>query len=328
MKAVVITRYGGVETLAWQDVPEPRPGPGDLLVRIRAGALNRADILQRQGLYPPPEPRGEFEIPGLEFAGEVESIGQNVSGFTLGDRVMGITVAGGQAEKLAVPAGLAMRVPANFEWTQAASIPEVFITAHDALLRQGALCAGESVLIHAAGSGVGIAAIQVAKGAAARPVIGTAGSETKLAQARELGLDVGIDYRQQDFVSIVREATAGMGVNVIVDLVGARYWDSNIRALALKGRLLLIGLLGGTTTQINLGTLLAKRLTIRGTTLRSRSLQEKIAATRAFESWGLPLLASGRMQPVIDSVYSMSQIREAHCRMESNTNFGKIVLLP
>ncbi|MBI2822994.1 MAG: NAD(P)H-quinone oxidoreductase [Acidobacteria bacterium] len=326
MKAVAICRYGDVSGLEYREVPDPFCGPGDLLVRVRATALNRADILQRQGRYPPPGPPAKFEIPGLEFAGEVETIGSEVDGFHLGDRVMGITVAGGHAEKLAVPAGLAMRIPDSLDWRQAASIPEVFITAHDALVTQVGLASGESLLVHAAGSGVGTAAIQVAREAGADPIIGTAGSDTKLERARELGLSIGVNYHQQDFAEAVGRATAGRGVDVVLDVVGAEYWERNIDVLAPRGRMILVGLLGGARTQANLGPLLAKRLTIRGTTLRARSLEEKKAATRAFERSILPLLAEGRIRPVVDRIFPIAEIRAAHEFMESGANFGKIVL--
>lgn len=327
MKAVVIRQYGDVDALEWREVPDPVPGPSDLLVRVRASALNRADILQRRGQYPAPGPRAPFEIPGLEFAGEVVGAGSEVRGLSAGDRVMGISPAGAHAELLAIPAALAMRIPAKMNWEEAAALPEVCITSHDALLTQAGLQAGESVLIHAAGSGVGVAAVQIASLAGAGPIIGTAGSQEKLSRARTLGLDVGIDYREKDFAQGVAEATGGRGVDVLLDVVGAKYWEGNIRALAVRGRIVLVGLLGGASVQVNLGSLLSKRLTVRGTVLRSRAVAEKAEATRAFERWGKDFLESGRLRPVIDSVFPMQSIQEAHRRMESNANFGKIVLV-
>lgn len=326
MKAVVISQYGGVEGLDYREVPEPVPGPGDILVRVHATALNRADILQRQGLYPPPGVRAEFEIPGLEFTGVVESVGPGVTDFHPGDRVMAITAAGGHAQRICVPAGMAMRVPESLDWRQAASIPEVFITAHDALITQCGLAAGESVLIHAAGSGVGMAAIQIARQVGAKPIWGTAGSEAKLARARELGLNVGVVHHNEDFADVVDKTTQGHGVDVILDVVGASYWDSNLRALASRGRMILVGLLGGAVVKAHLHVLMSKQLTITGTTLRARPLGEKIAATRGFEKSVLPLLALGQMKTVIDRVFPISEVREAHRYMESNANFGKIVL--
>ncbi|HEY3131997.1 MAG TPA: NAD(P)H-quinone oxidoreductase [Acidobacteriota bacterium] len=326
MKAVVITQHGGVEGLSIREVPDPDYGPDDLLVRVRASALNRADILQRRGQYPPPGPPAPFEIPGLEFAGEAEAVGNHVTEFRAGDRVMGLTAAGAHAEKLGVPSRMAVRIPDSLDWFQSASLPEVFITAHDALITQCGLTGGESVLIHAVGSGVGAAATQIARSAGAGLIMGTAGSELKLARARELGLDVGINYQSTDFSDIVAEVTHSSGVDVILDVIGAKYLEKNINSLAKKGRLIIVGLLGGAVAQINLATLLSRRLCIRGTALRARPLEEKVAATRAFEKSLMPLIASGRIRPIVDRVYPLSEIREAHRYMESNANFGKIVL--
>jgi NADPH:quinone reductase-like Zn-dependent oxidoreductase len=220
---------------------------------------------------------------------------------------------------------LAVRVPEKLSWEEAGSIPEVFITAHDALLQCG-LQAGESVLIHAAGSGVGVAAIQVAKLMGAAQVFGTAGTAEKLAAAKKLGLDVGIDYNRQDFAAVVAETTRGRGVDVVLDVIGGDYWERNLAALAPKGRMVLVGLMGGAATQANLGMLLMKRLQVRGTTLRARSLEEKALATRAFEKSVVPHLASGRVKTVVDRVFRLAEAAEAHRYMESNANFGKIVL--
>ncbi|HEV8131603.1 MAG TPA: NAD(P)H-quinone oxidoreductase [Acidobacteriota bacterium] len=326
MKAVVITQHGDVDGLAYREVPELDCGPDDLLVRVRATALNRADILQRKGHYPPPRPSAEFEIPGLEFAGEVEAAGSRVTDFQVGDRVMGLTAAGGHAQKLVVPSRMAVEVPNELDWHQAASLPEVFITAHDALVTQCGLTSGETVLIHAAGSGVGIAAIQIARTLGTSFILGTAGSASKLARACELGLDFGINYNTDDFSQIVARVCGPEGVDVILDVVGAKYLEKNINSLRLKGRMVLVGLLGGALAQVNLAMLLSKRLTIRGTSLRSRPLEEKIAATRAFEKSVVPLIVHGRIQPIVDRVFPLSDIQEAHRYMESNANFGKIVL--
>jgi NADPH:quinone reductase-like Zn-dependent oxidoreductase len=222
------------------DVPEPRPGPEDLLVRVHATALNRADMLQRAGNYPQPGPKPQHDIPGMEYSGEVIALGDRVEGFSVGDCVMGLLAGGGYAEQVVTHFRLAMKVPANLSWEEAGATPEVYITAHDALLQCG-LVAGESVLVHAAGSGVGVAAIQIAKAMGASLVIGTAGSAEKLAQAQALGLDVGVNYREQDFADEVLKATGGRGVDVILDVIGAEYWDRNMRSLALKGRMILVG---------------------------------------------------------------------------------------
>jgi len=325
MKAIVIREFGGPDVLELRDVPEPECGPEDLLVAVRAAALNRADLLQRMGLYPAPAPKPAFDVPGLEYAGEVVRAGSRVVGFKPGDRVMGILGSGGYAERIVTHHRLAVRIPDALSWQEAAAVPEAFITAHDALV-QCDLVAGESVLVHAVGSGVGIAAVQVASVMGATPILGTASGADKLARARELGLEIGVDYRTEDFVAATKTATGGRGADVIVDFIAAAYLDRNLQSLATSGRMIVIGLLGGLAAELNLATLLAKRATIRGTLLRSRSLEEKAAATRAFEKSVVPHLASGRIRAVVDSVYTLDRVADAHRYMESNANFGKIVL--
>lgn len=325
MKAIVITKPGGPEVLELREIPDPIAGPDDLLVRVRATALNRADVLQRMGGYPQPGPKPAFDIPGLECAGEIVKVGERVQGFADGDRVMALLPGEGYAELVVVPSRLAMKVPQSLSWHEAGATPEVYMTAHDAL-RQCDLQSGESVLIHAAGSGVGVAAIQIAKAIGATPVLGTAGSKEKLAQAAALGLDVGINYHEQDFAQRALEATGGRGVDTILDVIGASYWDKNMAALAVKGRMVIVGLMGGGSIQANLGVLLAKRLQVRGTTLRARTLEEKATAMRAFEKSILPHIASGRIKVVVDRVFPLAEAAEAQRYMESNANFGKIVL--
>lgn len=325
MKAIVITTPGGPEALQLQEVPDPVAGPEDLLVAVRAAALNRADILQRRGGYPQPGPKPVHEIPGLEYAGEVVAVGERVQGFAAGDRVMGLLAGGGYASMVAVHQRLAMKVPVNMSWAEAGATPEVYITAHDALL-QCDLVAGESLLIHAAGSGVGVAGVQIAKVMGATPVIGTAGNAEKLAQARDIGLDVGINYHETDFADEALAATGGRGVDVILDVVGADYWDRNLKALAPKGRMVLVGLMSGGSVTANLGMLLGKRLQVRGTVLRARSLEEKATATRAFEKSVLPHMASGRVKAIVDRTFPLAEAAAAQIYMESNANFGKIVL--
>ena len=327
MKAIVIARPGGPEVLEYREIPDPVPGPEDLLVRVRATALNRADVLQRMGGYPQPGPKPAFEIPGLEFAGEVIQAGSRVEGFSLGDRVMGLLAGGGFAEQVVVHQRQAMKVPANLSFREAGAVPEVYITAHDAL-RQCDLVAGESVLIHAAGSGVGVAAIQIAKVMGASFVAGTASSEDKLARAAALGLDLGINYRTADFAEEIARATGGRGVDVVLDVIGADYWERNLKSLALKGRMVLVGMMSGSGTQANLAMLLMKRLQVRGTTLRARPLEEKAAATRAFEKSVVPHLASGRVKVVVDRVFPLAEAGAAQTYLESNANFGKVVLEP
>jgi len=327
MKAIVITAPGGPEVLQLQDVPDPTPGPDDVLVRVKATALNRADLLQRQGAYPQPGRKPAHEIPGLEFAGEVTALGERVDGFAVGDRVMGLLAGGGYAEQVVTHHRLAMKVPENLSWEEAGATPEVYITAHDALL-QCELVAGESVLVHAAGSGVGVAAIQIARAMGASLVIGTAGSAEKIEQAKGLGMDLGINYREQDFAEEVLKATGGRGVDVVLDVIGAEYWDRNMKSLAVKGRMILVGLMGGNSTNANIGVLLQKRASVRGTTLRARPIEEKGAATRAFEKSVLPHIASGRVKVVVDRVFPLADAAAAHEYMATNQNFGKIVLRP
>lgn len=325
MKAVVITEPGGPDVLQVREIPEPVTGPDDLLVRVHTAGLNRADLLQRQGGYPQPGPKPEFEVPGLEYAGEVVEAGSRTVGFAAGDRVMGLLPGGGYAEFVSTPARLAMHIPETLSWQEAGGTPEVYITAHDAL-RQCGLVAGETVLVHAAGSGVGVAAIQTAKAVGASLVIGTAGSREKLDAAKALGLDVGVNYHTDDFAESVAEATAGRGVDVILDVIGAAYWDQNMRSLATLGRMVIVGLMGGATTTANLGMFLAKRAQVRGTTLRSRPLEEKALATRAFEKSVVPHLQSGRIRVPIDRTFTLDRVPDAHRYLESNANFGKVIL--
>jgi putative PIG3 family NAD(P)H quinone oxidoreductase len=308
-----------------REIPEPVTGPDDLLVRVHTAGLNRADLLQRQGGYPQPGPKPEFEVPGLEYAGEVVEAGSRTVGFAAGDRVMGLLPGGGYAEFVSTPARLAMHIPETLSWQEAGGTPEVYITAHDAL-RQCGLVAGETVLVHAAGSGVGVAAIQTAKAVGASLVIGTAGSREKLDAAKALGLDVGVNYHTDDFAESVAEATAGRGVDVILDVIGAAYWDQNMRSLATLGRMVIVGLMGGATTTANLGMFLAKRAQVRGTTLRSRPLEEKALATRAFEKSVVPHLQSGRIRVPIDRTFTLDRVPDAHRYLESNANFGKVIL--
>lgn len=321
MKAVAIKEYGGPEVLELRDVPDPSPGPDDLLIDVRATALNRGDLLQRMGLYPQPGPAPEHDIPGLEYAGVVASAGERVEGVAVGDRVMGIAVGGGYAEKIVVHHRMAVPIPDSLDFTDAAAVPEAFITAHDALVQARFTC-GQSVLVHAAGSGIGTAAIQVASVMGAAPIIGTAGSQEKLDRASRLGMDVGVCYRDQDFV----ETIGSKGVDVIVDFIGAKYLERNVKALAVGGRMVVVGMLGGIAAELNLAMLLAKRAEIRGTVLRPRPLEEKIRATKAFETAVLPHLASGRIKPLVDCVFGLEQASKAHAYMETNENFGKIVL--
>ena len=327
MRAVVITSHGGVEGIDVQEVETPSPPTADRVrVRVHAAGLNRADILQRKGHYPAP-PGYPQNIPGLEFAGEVEVIGNEVHRWKIGDRVMGITAGGAQAEFVVVPESNLAEIPANLSWPEAAALPEVFVTAHDALFTRAKLQKGESVLIHAAGSGVGTAAVQLAHDAGAI-VYGTSRTADKLERVRELGLNesVTIGDTPEKFVKAVQKWTDGSGVNVILDLVGGKYFPFNLQALALRGRLISVGTTGGAKSEIDLGLLMRKRATIVGTVLRPRSIEEKAEAIRRFEAGVLPLVSRGLVRAVIESVYRVEEVRAAHQHLESNRTLGKIVL--
>ena len=328
MRAVRIAAHGGVEGLEISEVPRPsKPAADRVLVRVRAAALNRADILQRMGRYPAPKGMPQ-DIPGLEFAGEVEETGPEARSVKVGERVFGITGGGAQAEYIVVPEATLARVPENLEWAEAAAVPEAFITAHDALFTQAGLQMGERVMIHAAGSGVGLAAVQLAHAAGAI-VYGTSRTPEKLARAREYGLDeaVAVEDDPSRAASAVNEWTNGAGVDVILDLVGAKYLPANLDALALKGRLLFVGTTAGANAPLDFSVVMRKRLKITGTVLRSRSTEEKATATRLFAAHVLPLLSRGLVRPVIDKIYNMEDVREAHERLESNASFGKVVLM-
>lgn len=324
MKAIVITKSGDPDVLQLRDVEEPKPSQDEILVKVQATALNRADLLQRRGHYPPP-PGTREDIPGLEFAGTIAGVGEKVTSFNPGDRVMGLLPGEGYAEKIVTHERMAIPIPANLNFDQAAAIPEAFLTAYDALFSQLELKSDERLLVHAVGSGVGIAALQLAKNAGAI-VFGTAGSEDKLAKARDLGLNFGINYKRQDFREKVLAKTNGLGVNTILDTVGSPYWEKNLACLATKGRMIIIGLMGGAKVEANLGILLKKRLRIMGSVLRARLLEEKIALTKTFVETTLPLFESGKLQPIIDRTFLLEEAAEAHAYMEKNKNFGKIVL--
>jgi NADPH:quinone reductase len=322
MRAVVLNEYGGPEVLTIQDVPDPVIGPEDIEVTLTATALNRADLLQRRGLYPGPPM--EHEIPGMEFAGTVSGTGPAVTRWFEGDHVMGIVGGGAYAEKLVLHERQAMPVPAGVALGDAAAIPEVFLTAFDALVVQGGLTSGRWALVHAGASGVGTAAIQICRAIGARVVV--TASSAKLSRCRELGADVAIDYRAESFVEAAADATAGRGVDVVLDVIGGDYTIDNIKALRVGGRLIQVGVMGRQTVELPLGMLLPKRAAIIGTVLRARPLEEKVALTQRVEHELLPLFADGRLAPVIDSRYRLDDIAEAHRYMETNANVGKIVV--
>ena len=327
MKAVVITRFGGPDVLEIRDVPKPQPGSEEIVVHVRSTALNRADLLQRLGRYAAP-PGAAQNIPGLEFAGEVSELGTNARRWHEGDRVMGIIGGGAHAEFVTAHQDAMCAVPANLAWPAAGAVPEVFITAHDAL-KQAGFKAGENVLVHAVGSGVGLAAIQLVRALGGR-AFGTSRTPDKIERAKSFGLESGYVVPEpsaltglSDFAQIVM---GGGGFDVVLDLNGGPYLAASLEAMALRGRIVLIGGVAGGKTDVDLYQILGKRLHIIGTVLRARSLDEKIAITTAFAEEVVPLLAQGAIQPVIDSVFSLEKIQDAHRRLESNETFGKVVL--
>ena len=323
MRAVVLRSHGGPDVLQFEDVASPIIGEQDILVTVAATALNRADLLQRMGFYPNPFPSGP-EIPGLEFAGTVAAIGDKVTAWSIGDRVMGITSGGAYAEQLSIHERQAMAVPSGVSLHDAAGIPEVFITAWDALVVQGGLTSGRWAMVHAGASGVGTAAIQICKAIGARIVVTCSGG--KVEACRALGADVVVDYGTQDFVAEVATATGGAGVDVILDVIGGDYVERNVASLAVKGHIIQVGVMAGKPVPFNVGLLLGKRASITGTVLRARPLEEKIAISQRFASEVLPLFSTGQLKPVIDSVYAFADIASAHEYMASNGNVGKIVI--
>ena len=332
MRAICIREPGGVDVLELTDAAVPEPGTQEVLVRIRVAGINRADILQRMGAYPAPQGAPD-DIPGLEFAGEIAKIGSDVEEWAPGDRVMGILGGGGYAELAVVPVGQLLPVPSGLSWIEAGAIPEVFLTAADALFSCGRMGPGDRVLVHTAGGGVGTAALQLARVAGAKSVIGTA-SAGKLAQIRKIGLplDLGIDRGSDSFADEVNGYTDGAGVNVILDTVGGSYWEDNLTSLSTLGRLVVVGLLGGSNVKANLRKLMAKRATIVGTVLRARSTVEKAQVTEDFQKRFLSAFVKGGQNqppaliPIIDRTYPLAEASEAHRRMESNNSFGKVLL--
>jgi putative PIG3 family NAD(P)H quinone oxidoreductase len=323
MKAVVLREHGGPEVLQIEDVPSPTFGAEDILVSVAATALNRADLLQRMGLYPNPFPQGP-EIPGLEFAGTVKAVGERVTAWKVGDKVMAIVSGGAYAEELALHERQAMAVPTGMSLHDAAAIPEVFITAWDALVVQGGLTSGRWAMVHAGASGVGTAAIQICKAIGARIIVTC--SSGKVQSCKDLGADVVVDYGSQDFVEEVHKATNGKGVDVVLDVIGGEYVERNIASLAVKGHIIQVGVMAGKPMPFNVGLLLSKRASITGTVLRARPLDEKIAITQRFVVEMLPLFDTGALKPVIDSSYSMADVAKGHEFMATNGNVGKIVI--
>lgn len=322
MRAVVLESYGEPEVLTLREVPDPVPGPEEVVVDIVATALNRADLLQRRGFYPGPPMA--HEIPGMELSGRVTAMGERVTLWSIGDAVMGIVGGGAYAERIAVHERQLMAVPESVGVGNAAAIPEVWITAFDALVAQGGLTSGRTALVHAGGSGVGTAAIQIAKAIGARVIV--TASAGKVDRCLALGADAAIDYAAEDFVVAAKELTGGHGPHVILDVIGGDYVDRDIAAVAVGGRIIQVGVMGGGVTSVNVGMLLPKRAALIGTVLRARPLEEKVAITRRFATEILPLFDRGVVRPVIDRRYRLDAIAEAHAAMEANENVGKIVI--
>ncbi|HEY4055723.1 MAG TPA: NAD(P)H-quinone oxidoreductase [Kofleriaceae bacterium] len=323
MRAVVISKPGGPDVLVVVERPRPEPQRGEVRVRVHATAINRADVLQRMGAYAAPAD-SPADIPGLELAGEVDAVGDGVTRLVKGDRVFGLVGGGSYAEYVVTHERAMVKIPEGIAYEHAAAIPEAFITAHDAIVGQAGLTAGETMLVHAAGSGVGTAATQLGAALGAF-VIGTARTAEKLERAKPLGLDAGVVVENGKFADAVK-AIDPEGAHVVLELVGGAYLDEDMKATRTKARIVLVGLLAGVKTELDLGRLLRGRQRIFGTQLRSRSLEEKLAVMRTFEEQVVPLLARGKIVPVIDQIMSLDEAAAAHKRMQSNEGFGKIVL--
>ncbi|MFR9790178.1 NAD(P)H-quinone oxidoreductase [Streptomyces sp. MB22_4] len=324
MHAITIPEPGGPEALVWDEVPDPEPGEGEVLVEVVASAVNRADILQRQGFYDPPP--GASPYPGLECSGRIAALGPGVSGWAVGDEVCALLAGGGYAQKVVVPAGQLLPVPQGVDLVRAAALPEVACTVWSNVFMVAHLRPGETLLVHGGSSGIGTMAIQLAKAVGAKVAV-TAGTKEKLERCAELGADVLINYREQDFVAEVKEATGGAGADVILDNMGAKYLDRNMQALAVNGRLAIIGLQGGAKGELNIGMLLNKRAAVSATSLRARPLDEKAAIVAAVREHVWPLLAGGHVRPVVDRELPMPQAAEAHRVVEESGHIGKVLLV-
>ncbi|MCG0289163.1 NAD(P)H-quinone oxidoreductase [Streptomyces sp. PSAA01] len=323
MHAITIPEPGGPEALVWAEVPDPEPGEGEVLVDVAAAGVNRADVLQRQGVYPPPP--GAAPYPGLECSGRISALGPGVTGWAVGDEVCALLAGGGYAEKVVVPSGQLLPLPEGVDLVTAAALPEVTATVWSNVFMISHLRPGETLLTHGGSSGIGTMAIQLAKAVGARVAV-TAGGPEKLAACRELGADILIDYREQDFVEEVRRATDGVGADVILDIVGAKYLARNVETLATNGRLAIIGLQGGAKAELNLAALLSKSAAVTATGLRSRSLAQKAAIIAAVREHVWPLIAGGRVRPIVYRTVPMRDAPEAHRLLESSEHVGKILL--
>lgn len=323
MHAMTISSPGGPEELVWTEVPDPEIHPGMVLLRVAATAVNRADIMQRKGHYPPPP--GTPDWPGLECSGVIEAVGEGVTGWSPGDEVCALLAGGGYAERVVVPAGQLLPTPTGVDLVTAAALPEVFCTVWANVFMTASLQPGETLLIHGGASGVGTAAIQLATALGAGVAV-TAGSADKLERCRELGATTLINYRTDDFVAAVGEATGGRGANVILDIIGAKYLAQNIDALAVGGRLVIIGLQGGRKAELDLGALMGKRAAVIGTTLRARPVDEKATIVAAVREHVWPLIEAGHVRPIVDTVLPITEAAEAHRRVEASEHIGKVLM--
>lgn len=324
MTAIAIRAPGGPEVLVPEERPTPTPGAGEILVKVAAAGVNRPDVMQRMGLYPPPQ--GTTDIPGLEIAGEVVALGDGAGRWRVGDKVMALVVGGGYAEFCPAHESHALAVPANLSMAEAAAIPETFLTVWHNVFERGRLAAGETLLVHGGSSGIGTAAIQLAKAFGAR-VITTAGTAEKCDACRKLGADVAVNYKTEDFVAATKRATGGRGAEVVLDMVGGDYIERNYEAAGVEGRIVQIAFQGSPRANVDFRRIMLKRLHHTGSTLRARSVADKGAITRAVENQVLPLIAAGKVRPVMDSTFPLAEAAKAHARMESSAHVGKIVLV-
>jgi NADPH2:quinone reductase len=324
MTVIAIRAPGAPEVLVPEQRPVPQPGDGEVLVKVAAAGVNRPDVMQRQGLYPPP--KGATDIPGLEIAGEVAALGAGVTRWKLGDKVMALVVGGGYAQYCLAHESHCLPIPPTLSITEAAAIPETFFTVWHNTFERGRLKSGETLLVHGGSSGIGTAAIQLAREFGAR-VITTAGSPEKCEACRKLGADPAINYKSEDFVAITKAATGGKGADVILDMVGGDYIERNYEAAAVEGRVVQIAFQGSPKATVDFRRIMLKRLIHTGSTLRARSVEDKGAIARAVEKHVLPLITAGRVKPVIDSTFPLAQAAATHARMESSAHIGKIVLI-
>jgi putative PIG3 family NAD(P)H quinone oxidoreductase len=325
VKAIVISEPGGPEVLRWQDVNDLTPGPGEVLIDVAGSAVNRADIMQRQGHYPPPQ--GASPYPGLECSGRIAALGTEVdAGFSIGDEVCALLAGGGYAEQVAVPAGQVLPVPAGVDLVEAAGLPEVVCTVWSNVFMAAGLRPGETLLVHGGSSGIGTMAIQLARHVGARVAV-TAGSAEKLERCRELGAEILVNYRDEDFVEALREATEGLGADVVLDNMGAKYLARNLDVLAPNGRVVIIGMQGGTKAELDLGLLMRKRGAVISTSLRARPSDEKAAIVASVREHVWPLLAAGDVRPIIDRKIAMADAAEAHRVIETSDHIGKVLLV-